>query len=320
MVPNPESIIHRPPHPSPLPHGGEGTGERPSTPEESPPDACPPPLLWHDVRSEFLAQSREIKISTPAGTASVRVLGTGKPLYLLPGFTSPAELYCLLTWLLRDEFRCVTIEPDETSRKLPRTMGDYASLCGATMDELGDQQAIVFGANFGAAWALATARQFPERVSRLALLHGFARRRLSVWERQLAWLCGWSRRTLNALPYRAELQTQNHRRWFPPFDASRWQYYLDATGRMPLAELGRRAAAVSSFDLRAELPRIAAPTLLIHTEGEGRVAEAAQQELEQKLPHATVEWLHSTGQLPYLTHPHRLAKLLRGEPQEPRTQ
>jgi hypothetical protein len=72
-----------------------------------PPAACPPPLLWQDVRREYLAQSTERVI----GSVSVRILGAGPPLYFLPGFSAPAELYCLMIWLLRDDFRCVTIEP-----------------------------------------------------------------------------------------------------------------------------------------------------------------------------------------------------------------
>ena len=35
------------------------------------------------------------------------------------------------------------------------------------------------------------------------------------------------------------------------------------------------------------------------------------EELEAALPHARSEWLHTTGQLPHLTHPHRLSKLVR---------
>ncbi len=277
-------------------------------------EACPPPLMWQDVRHEFLTHSADVSVESPAGTATVRVWGSGPPIYLLPGFTSPAELYCLLAWLLREDFRCVTIEPFATLRRTVDRCAPFdheVTLLQAAAEELGDAEFSLLGANYGAAWALAAAHAEPSRVSRLMLIQGFARRRLSFGERRLAAWCRHNRRDLASLPFREMFQTQNHRRWFPPFDPTRWQYYLDATGAMPLRELARRADAVSGWDLRGELPKLHIPTLLIRTEGEGQVAAACQSELAQALPCVQTEWMHSTGQLPYLTHPHRLAKLIR---------
>jgi pimeloyl-ACP methyl ester carboxylesterase len=272
-------------------------------------DACPPPLMWQDVRREFLSQSASQTMESTAGPVAVRSWGAGPPLYLLPAFASPAELYGLLIWLLRDEFHCVTVEPAEGNR--PLSMADYADLVFAVADQRGDQKFTLFGANFGAAWALAAAERRPERIARLILLGGFAYRRLSLFEKGLAWYCRRSRRKLASLPGRALLQTENHRRWFPPFDATRWQYYLDASGAMPLRELARRAQAIRQFDLRTRLAEISVPTLLVRTEGDGRLSTACQEELQRGLPQATTEFLHTTGQLAYLTHPHRMAKLMR---------
>ena len=80
---------------------------------------------------------------------------------------------------------------------------------------------------------------------------------------------------------------------------------------MPVAELARRTQAIMTYDVRAELPQMAAPTLLIRTEGDGGVAQRGIDEVERGLPAAKIEWLHNTGHLAYLTHPHRLAKLVR---------
>lgn len=278
------------------------------------PQACPPPLMWQDVRREYLAQSESRNIRTSHGTASVRMLGSGPALYLLPSFAAPAELFCLLVWLLKDEFCCVTVERDGTDnarRKTAPSLEFDADLLAAVADELSHDTLRVCGANYGAAWGLATAHRHPERVATLVLLQGSLHRRLSFFERQVAWLCGWSRQTLASIPRREFLQLQNQRRWFPPFDQTRWQYFLEATGEMPLQELSRRAAAIARFDLRSVAATIKTPTLVIHTEGDGALAEAGQAELERRLPHVQSEWLHNTGQLAYLTHPHRLAKLIR---------
>ncbi len=280
--------------------------------ERESPEACPPPLLWQDVRREYLAQSAVEQIDTPTGPVAARVLGNGPALYLLPGFSCPAELYCLLVWLLRDEFQCVTVEPSgEPPSGVRWSMNDLAESLELVADRWGHRSLSLFGTNFGAAWGLAAARQMPQRISRLILLQGFARRRLSFGERTLLQLCRLSSRTLNSFPGRVVFQTQNHARWFPPFDSTRWQYYLDATGAMPLRELSRRASAIQRFDMRDQFADVSVPVLLIRTEGEGRVAGDCQKDLEQRLTQVEVEWLHTTGQLPYLTHPHRLAKLIR---------
>jgi len=290
-----------------------------SPPEPDSATACPPPLMWQDVRREYLAESTERIVETPAGSVSVRYIGSGRPLYFLPGFTAPAELFCLLIWLLRDEYRCVTLEPSwsdgprasnqKRSATRPNFQYEVEQLL-TVADELHDDRPAIFGTDYGAAWGMATALSRPDRVSHLLLLNAFAHRRISVLERQLAWWGSRSRRTLVTLPFRDLIQTQNHRRWFPPFDTTRWPYFLETSGQMPVMELARRARSVMNYDLRAELPRLSTPTLLIRTEGDGGVATRCLDELEQGLPHVQTEWLHNTGHLAYLTHPHRLAKLV----------
>jgi hypothetical protein len=72
-----------------------------------------------------------------------------------------------------------------------------------------------------------------------------------------------------------------------------------------------QAALIREVDLRPRLPEIPQPVLLVETEGEGTATRACQQELAAALPNATNETILGTGQYPYLTHPHRLAKILR---------
>jgi pimeloyl-ACP methyl ester carboxylesterase len=120
------------------------------------------------------------------------------------------------------------------------------------------------------------------------------------------------------VPLRASVQRQNHGLWFPPFDGSRWTFLAENTDAVPLRVIARRAALAQQIDVRSQLEQISQPTLIIQTEGEGRIAAACQAELKSRLPYAEDFWIDSTGQLPFLTHPHRLAKLLkpffRGEP------
>jgi hypothetical protein len=102
----------------------------------------------------------------------------------------------------------------------------------------------------------------------------------------------------------------NHRPWFPPFDPSRFDFLIDSSGTLPLRDLARRAFAVHSFDVVARLNQIECPVMLLRTEGEGRQAAVAQDLLEKSIKSPRVEWMHSAGQHPSLTHPHRVAKLV----------
>lgn len=107
------------------------------------------------------------------------------------------------------------------------------------------------------------------------------------------------------------IQQQNHRRWFPPFDSTRWEFYSDNVGACPVAEAALRARVAGGVDLGPSLPAARVPTLLLQTEGDGSTALAAQQPLLTALPDVRVETLDNTGRLPHLTHPHRLVKSLR---------
>ena len=79
----------------------------------------------------------------------------------------------------------------------------------------------------------------------------------------------------------------------------------------PVSTLAWQAALIRDADLRSRLGGIRQPILLIETEGEGAATRACQQQLAAALPTATTEVILTTGQYPYLTHPHRLVKVLR---------
>jgi hypothetical protein len=69
--------------------------------------------------------------------------------------------------------------------------------------------------------------------------------------------------------------------------------------------------AVHRFDVKDRLKEISCPALLIRTEGQGRLEAEGHDVLERNLPDVRSEWMHSSGLHPCLTHPHRLAKLLK---------
>lgn len=278
-------------------------------------EPCPAPLMWQEICENYYRESVPWEITRGSDLITGRTWGCGKPLYLLNNFAATAELYALVAWLLRDEFRCVVFDvttPDRSSARRNRpTMQDFASDLFSVADAQGDSRFSLFGAGFGAAVALQATLDQPARIDGLILQHGFAKRRLSFFERLLTALCRRSRLSLDRLPQRRRFQAVNHQPWFPPYDHSRFEFLVESTGQLPLCDLARRAMAVNQFDVTNRLHEIHCPVMLLRTEGEGRKASESQSELEKLMDHPRVEWMHSAGQHPYLSHPHRVAKVIR---------
>ncbi|HEY0983167.1 MULTISPECIES: alpha/beta fold hydrolase [unclassified Schlesneria] len=276
-------------------------------------EPCPAPLMWQEILEKYHSESTPWQFDHGRHRILGRTWGSGPPLYFLNHFAGTAELFALTLWLLKDEFRCVVFDvtathPKKSSRS---TITDFAADLFAVANEQGDSRVSIYGAGFGAAVAMEAALHSPASIEHLFLQHGFAYRRLSYFERALASVCLQSSRNLNDLPQRRRFQAVNHQPWFPPFDSSRFEFLLESTGTIPLRDLAEKAFAAHSYDIRSRLSEISAPALLLRTEGEGRIAAEAQDVLTEKLLNCRTEWMHSAGQHPYLTHPHRVAKLVR---------
>ena len=74
------------------------------------PEGCPSPLGWAEVLKAVHSQSALWQVKVGGDTITGRTLGAGPPLYFLNGFAGNSDLYCLIVWLLRDEFRCVVFD------------------------------------------------------------------------------------------------------------------------------------------------------------------------------------------------------------------
>lgn len=284
-------------------------------------ESCPPPLVWQSVLTTFFEQStpwevlRGASSATPAVRLRGRSWGEGPDLFLLNSFTGHSELLSLMAYLLKDQFRCHLFDWEVLDRRRTRQqyarIDDFAGDLSVIADQLGLTQFAVYGADFGAAVALQAALREPQRLTHLIVQAGCLRRRLSWAERLLVMYGLRSSRKWAEFRWRDRIQWMNHRRWFPPLDPSRFEFFREVTGERTLFELAVRASALDHFDLRQQATQIQQPLLAISTEGAGQVAKDAQRELLKLVPHGREEHLHTTGQLTYLTHPHRLAKLFR---------
>jgi pimeloyl-ACP methyl ester carboxylesterase len=283
-------------------------------------EGCPTPLGWADVLESVRAESAAWSLEVDGAVLHGRTLGAGRPVYFLNGITGDWELFCLLAWVLRDEFRCVLFDyrsrdsneqASVESRPWRLTPSRLVQDLMALADSQHDSSFSVLAAPFGSLTALSALLERPERIERAVLLGGFAHRRLSRFERLLCGLGRYLSGDLSRVPLRATLQRTSHQRGFPPFDATRWDFFARNTCRTSIRDLAERASVMGTFDVRGQLSRIDRPVLLIRTEHEGAIFAAGEDELERDLLRATSELIPLAGQLAYLTHPHRVAKAVR---------
>jgi len=278
-------------------------------------EGCPPPLGWAQVLDEFRAQSEPWTVSIAGTSVRGRTLGRGRPLYFLNGFAGTSDLFCLMVWLLRDEFRCVVFDYPSTAEGptngSPLTADMLVSVVQRIADSQHDEAFSLFATSFGSVAALAALDAGPRRIDRAILLNGFAHRDFSPVERLLCRAGRFLTGRLTKVPFRAAIHRANHEHYFPPFDHGRWAFSADNTAQTPIRDLAERVAVAHAFDYRPRLAQIEQPVLLVRTEYEGLVSAGCQEELAAGLPDATTEMLHTTGPLAYLTHPHRLAKVVR---------
>jgi len=296
----------------------ESTGPHPSPSADSvsgETGGCPTPLDWRQVVSAFREERQLHEWSFDGRRTAVWTLGEGPPLYLLSGFLGDASLFALLVWLLREEHTCVLCDWSSISidaaEDAGRQLATVAERVLRVADSLGHETFALHGTTYGCLAGLQLMLDAPHRVVRASLQGGFAARRMSVTEKALLAFARRSGRTMGRFKTVAAIQQQNHRRWFPPFDSTRWEFYRDQMSDTPVRDVAGRATIAGQVDLRPQLAEIDTPVLVIRSEGDGRVATEAQHDMARRLPNGIVECLDHCGSLPHLTHPHRLAKLLR---------
>lgn len=277
-------------------------------------DGCPTPLAWRQVLESFRQESTPWEITRGSTVLRGRSWGHGPPLYLVCGMGGTSDSFSLVNYLLRDLFRCVTFDWPGTREPVASNSVTLDSLSDDLLtvaDYHGDGQFSLFATSFGSLIALRAMHKAPDRITRAVIQGGFAYRKLSLAERAIAALGRVLPGRLRSMPGAKQIHQQNHRTWFPTLDPSRWQFFLDDAAGVPIRTLGQRGAIIRDTDLRAELPKILQPTLLIQCEGDGLVSRECHETMAQGLPNSQTAWMHSAGHLPHLTSPHRLAKFLR---------
>ena len=275
---------------------------------DEPFEPCPTPLSWQDVVRQFVDQSEQWSATIDGLELNGRSIGEGPPLYFVNGFMGDMNLLSLTIWLMSEEFRCVTFDWPNDFR--PRDAHAFANVLMSVANQQSHETFSVFSTGAGCIATLAAMLKQPERIQRCVLHGGFAKCELSVTERAAMVAGSVFPGLIGALPGVTKILQQNHRAWFPPFDTSRWTFAEQNLGSTPVKRLARMATVLKSFEFTDRLDQIATQTLLVRCEGDSPIQEKAQNLLEKSISGVSVEWMHTCGRLPFLTHPHRLKKIL----------
>jgi pimeloyl-ACP methyl ester carboxylesterase len=214
---------------------------------------------------------------------------------------------------LARHFRCVAYE-QPTGRGDGARLGRYThdeltQDLFALLDHLGLRQGYVFATSFGSTIALSAMRAQPPRIPRAVFAGGFAQRRLAPAERLLARLAQFLPGSMRSFPGRKLIAKHG----LGPAAMSRpelFEFFLDTTGSHPTSALARRALLLRKLDLRALLPEIRQPVLLICGEFDPVVRRECEEVLLQGLPRCARVELHDCGHMAHYTHPEVVAELV----------
>ncbi len=283
-------------------------------------EPCPAPLAWQEVVREVSQAARPIEFQWETGRLQGLDYGAGPPLIFLPTATGTHRMFALTAWLLREDFRCLllgNVEWNSTPWISQLTQQTALVLHNALTQYLGESCSL-YASGTSVSTALQLLRTAPELVNQAILQGGGLGAQLTWAERLMLNWARWSRKPLHKTPLWMSVQAQNHRPWFPPFDESRFGFMMHEMGDQRRCDVATRLLADANSS-RHLSPAIQQPVLLLDCEGHGKLATQQLDRLATQLPHVQRESLHSAGLFPYLTHPHRLVKILKGFLNSPAT-
>jgi len=171
------------------------------------------------------------------------------------------------------------------------------------------------GWSLGGQVALAWARRAPQQVERLALIAT-----TPSFTRRARWTCAVAPRVFGefarelaadgagTLTRFAALQARGDGRARQVISALRRSLALCGEGMRPALEGG--LGILHGSDLRAELPAVGQPALVLQGARDALVPPAAARRLAAALPDARLEIMRGCGHAPFLSQPERVAQTL----------
>lgn len=284
-------------------------------------EPCPTPLLWQDIVLSFHQDRREGNVAFSGGHVTATQYGTGAPLVFLPGNQCTARLYALIAWLLKDDRQCWVLDHPQFSKRpaAASLIEATATAYSAVLKDLFGGSVNIYASDYAVPVALKMMLGQESVIHKAVLQSGWANRPLVQREKGLLRIGQLLPLKIRRVPLWTSSQVQNHRPWFPPYDETRFSFLLSESSQLSVRDVTSRLLAAAETDLTPELQRIKHEVLLLRAEGDSPLQVAQQDLLERELENQKSEWMHTTGNYPFLTHPHRLVKILRDFFEIPKT-
>ncbi|WP_420036453.1 alpha/beta fold hydrolase [Streptomyces sp. cg28] len=241
------------------------------------------------------------------------IRGSGPGLVLLPGIGgTAADVWDTVADGLAAENTVVLMDlPGSGSSPLPDgplNVGAVADHVVATAQEAGLRDFVIAGTSLGAAVAVKAAARHPGPVRGLCTLSGFARPHISLRFNLEMWASLHARRDVDLNPFLASLLfSEDYLAGLAPETARPLTARLVTSG----PGTARQLALAQALDLRAELPTVAVPTLVVAATADRFVAPEHSVELADGIPGARSAAV-AGGHVAALEEPERTLEILTG--------
>ncbi len=234
--------------------------------------------------------------------------GKGNPLVLLHGYPLDHHLWDEVTPMLQDTFDMIIPDlrgfGESTTVDTPYTMDDFASDIVGLFNQIDIHKAAIVGHSMGGYVALAFARLYPERVSRLGLVstqvladprdrkEGRYKTAAEVAEKGIGGV--------------VETMT-------PKFTSDpHWQAFARKTmeAQQPAAYIGALKAIAERADSTSLLSGIKYPVVVVHGDADALIPIERAREVKAALPESHLAEIKNTGHMPMCEAPRETAQAL----------
>lgn len=266
-----------------------------------------------DCLTRFRQEAVTSTLATPRYRLRYHLWGEGPPLVLIHGLNDIPRSFAPLMSHLARSFRCVAIHLPDGERdaaNLHRYRHEHFTQdLLRLLDHLRLDRAFLLGSSFGSTIALRTAIEQPDRVPRLVIQGGFARRPLLPPEQFLARLGRSWPWPMGSLPLRRVIM---RRLEAPAFvNAPEMIRFLIAnSAQSPIRAVTHRARILETLDLRPLLGKVSQPLLMLGGDRDAIVPRPYEHEVEERIAHARRIEFTPCGHYPQYTHPDAMASAI----------
>lgn len=250
------------------------------------------------------------QVTVPGARLHVERTGTGEPLLFVTGFAIGSDVFRPVLPVFSPHFECVTYDNRGAGRStvpiVPTSMPEMAADAARLLDRLGIAAAHVHGVSMGGMVAQELALRFPERVLSVVLQGTSAGGPRTLPPP----LRGALALAVQRAPLSREMRTRLalSALFSPAYVSAHPQEALEHLHRLGAERAGVRGAllhlwAATLHDTYARLPRLQAPTLVLHGEVDALVPLANARILARRIPRAELAVVEGAGHVPLLEQP-----------------